>query len=105
MACVVCKRKRKEPGLGVERTVDPAFRKIEKVEEGVLWESEEEGKVTRRAGQGQGRGLGLSPGVCVSGVVLCQLEVRKNPEQRRIMGRFEFGKSLLLPHWGGLAGY
>lgn len=36
---VVCKGKRKEPGLGVERSTNWAFRKIEKEEVGVLRES------------------------------------------------------------------
>jgi hypothetical protein len=36
---VVCKGKHKEPGLGVERSIDWAFRKIEKEEVGALGES------------------------------------------------------------------
>lgn len=61
MACVVCKRKRKEPGLGVERTIDRAFRKIEKVEVGVLRESEEERKSDQAGRAGPGEGVGLVP--------------------------------------------
>lgn len=39
MVCVVCKGKYKEFGLGVERSIDWVFRKIEKEEVGVLGES------------------------------------------------------------------
>lgn len=61
MACVVCKGKRKEPGLGVGRSIDQAFRKIEKVEVGVLRETEEERESDQagRAGPEVGAGLVL----------------------------------------------
>lgn len=61
MACMVCRGKRKKPGLGDERSIARAFRKILKVEVGVLREREND-----QAGRaGPGRGRGLSPGVCV----------------------------------------
>lgn len=105
LACMVCEGKRKEPRLGVERSVDWAFGEIEKVEVGGVKVQKKE-KVTGQAGRGQGGGQGggrTSPLGSLWDIVLGQLEVRKNPEQRRIMGRFESGRSLLLPHWGWIS--
>lgn len=57
LACVVCEGKRKEPRLGVERSVDWAFGEIEKVEVGGVKVQKKE-KVTGQAGRGQGEGQG-----------------------------------------------
>lgn len=77
-----------------------AFRKIGKEEVGVLKESGEERENDLAGRVWLGEGVGLVRWCTVLVVVLCHLEVRENPEQRRITGRFEFGRSLLLPHWG-----
>lgn len=86
MPVCYAKESARSRGPGVKKSIHWAFRKIERETVGVL----------RDCGQaGRGReGVGL---------VRCHLEVRENPEQRRIMGRFEFGRSLLLPHWGWIS--